>query len=91
MTIWRALHEQLLYIYNLQGVHGVPSDLPARENFCRCSVQRSAEHFVVSSALLTDEARFGRDIINIHNQHQWAGMPKVCMRTFQYYNAAAGI
>jgi hypothetical protein len=31
------------------------------------------KHFFVSSALFTDEARFGADgIRNIHNQHQWA-------------------
>jgi hypothetical protein len=55
----------------------MPSDFPARENFCRYFVQRSAEHFFVSSALFADEAHFGIDaIINIHNQHQWAGMPK---------------
>jgi hypothetical protein len=74
MTIWRALHEQLLYPYHLQrGQDHMPADFPARENFSRCFVQRSAEHFFVLSLLFKNEARFSRDeIINIHNQHQWA-------------------
>jgi hypothetical protein len=33
---------------------------------------RSAEHFFVSSGFFTDDALFGRDGIDIHNQHQWA-------------------
>jgi hypothetical protein len=34
---------------------------------------RSAENFFVLSVLFTDEERFGTDnVINIHNQHQWA-------------------
>jgi hypothetical protein len=50
----------------------MPADFPARENFCRCFVQRSAEHLFFSSVLFIDEARFGRgDIINIHYQQQW--------------------
>jgi hypothetical protein len=50
----------------------MPADFPARENICRCFVQRSADHFFLSSVLLIDEARFGIDgNINIHNQHQW--------------------
>jgi hypothetical protein len=49
----------------------MPADFPAREIFCH--VRRRAEHFFVSSAHFTDEARFDRDgIINIHNQHQWS-------------------
>jgi hypothetical protein len=52
----------------------MPSDFPARVDFCRCFLfQRSAEHFFVSLLLSTDEPRFGRDgIMNIYNQHQWA-------------------
>jgi hypothetical protein len=51
----------------------MPGGFPAREHFCRCFVQRSAEHFSVSSVPFTDEPRFGRDgIVSIHNQHQWA-------------------
>jgi hypothetical protein len=51
----------------------MPADFPARENFHRCFLQRSADYFFVPSVLLTDEAHFGRDgIISIHNQHQWA-------------------
>jgi hypothetical protein len=50
----------------------MPADFPWRENFCRCLVQRSAEHFFVPLVLFTEAARFGRGVINIHNQHQWA-------------------
>jgi hypothetical protein len=51
----------------------MPADFPARENCCRCFVQRSAEHFYVYSVPFTDEPHFGIDgIVNIHNQHQWA-------------------
>jgi hypothetical protein len=46
---------------------------PARKNFCRCLVQRRAEHLLPLSVFLTDEIRLGRDgIVNIHNQHQGA-------------------
>jgi hypothetical protein len=72
MSIWWVLHKQLLYTYNLQRVHGLmPSDFPARENFCGRFVQQNAEHFAVSSALFNEVARFGRD------EPQWAGTPKV--------------
>jgi hypothetical protein len=49
------------------------ADFPERGNLCRCFVQQSAEYFLALSVLFTDEACFSRDdIINIHNQHQWA-------------------
>jgi hypothetical protein len=73
MTIWRVLHEHLLYPCHLQPVqHLMPADFPMQENFYRCFLQQSAEHFFVSKVFFTDEAHFGTDaIINIHNQHQW--------------------
>jgi hypothetical protein len=73
MTIWRLLHE-VLFSYYLQRMQGLmPADFPAQEKFCRCFVQRSAEHFFASSVLFTNEARFDRDsIINIYKLHQWA-------------------
>jgi hypothetical protein len=73
MTIFRVLHERVLYPYHLQRVQGVmPADSPARENLCPCFVQRSAEFFFVLSVVFIVEARFGGDeIISIHNQHQW--------------------
>jgi 6-pyruvoyl-tetrahydropterin synthase len=68
MPILRVLHEQSPYPYHLRVQGFMPADFPTRENFCRCFVQRSAEHLFVSSELFTDEARFGRDsIMNIHN------------------------
>jgi hypothetical protein len=37
MTIWRALHKQLLYPSHLQRVQVLmPADIPARQNICRC-------------------------------------------------------
>jgi hypothetical protein len=51
----------------------IPADFPGRENISRYFVQRSADHLLLSSVLLTDEARFGKNgFINIHHQHQWA-------------------
>jgi hypothetical protein len=51
----------------------MPADSPARENFSRYFLQRSAEYIFVSSVPFTDEAYFGTEnIIIIHNQHQWA-------------------
>jgi hypothetical protein len=55
----------------MQGL--MPADFSGRENFCQCLVQRSDEHFFASSVLFTDEERFGKYVINIYNQHQWAG------------------
>jgi hypothetical protein len=74
VTIWRVLHEEMLYRFHLHRVQGfMPVDFPARDNFCWCFAQRSAENVFVSSVLFTNEAHFGRNcIINIHNQHQWA-------------------
>jgi hypothetical protein len=74
MTTLRELHEQLLYPHHLQRVWGLmPVDFPARENFRRCFLQRSADYIFVPSVPFTDESYFGTDgIIGIHNQHQWA-------------------
>jgi hypothetical protein len=41
----------------------MPADFPARVDFCRFFVERSAEYFFASAVLFTDEARFGRDDI----------------------------
>jgi hypothetical protein len=73
LLIWRVLHEQLYYPFHLQRAHGfMPVDFPRRENYSLCPVQRSDEHFYVSSALFKDEERFDSDgVHNIHNQHQW--------------------
>jgi hypothetical protein len=50
----------------------MPADFPAQDNFSRYFLQRSAEHFFVSSLLFTNEAHFDRDsIINIYKLHQW--------------------
>jgi hypothetical protein len=75
MTVWRVLHQQLLYPYRLQRVHGLcPADFPAREAFCQWFVHQCALNpLFVSSVLFTDEAAFTRNgIINFHNNHVWA-------------------
>ena len=36
MTVWRVLHENLLYPYHLQHVQGLSvADFPARRHFCK--------------------------------------------------------
>jgi hypothetical protein len=63
----------------------MPADFPARKNFYRCFIQRSAEHFFVSSVLFADEAPFGTDdIINIHNKHHWAEEYDTSRRQHQF-------
>jgi hypothetical protein len=57
----------------------MPADFLARENICRCFVQRNTENVYVLSVIFADEARFVIDcIINIHNQHQWAEEDSHC-------------
>lgn len=74
MTIWRVLHEQVLYPYNLQRVQCLLSaDFPARDAFYRWSVQQCADLSLVSSVPFADEAGFNRDgIINVDNNQLWA-------------------
>lgn len=74
-SVWRVLHEQLLYPYHMQRVQALkPQDLPRREAFCRWLVlkcERNAEF--IQKILFTDEAGFTRDgVVNFHNNHIWA-------------------
>jgi hypothetical protein len=64
----------LLYPHHLQLESGLlPDEFPAPENFGRCLVQQTVEHFFFSSVLFPDKARFrGESAINIHNKHQRA-------------------
>jgi hypothetical protein len=73
MTIWRALHEQVLYPYHLQKALGLtPADIPARKTLRQWFVQQCAKPLLLLSVSFSDEAGFGRDgIINLHNHHQW--------------------
>jgi hypothetical protein len=74
MTVWRVLHEQLLYPYHIQRVQALgPADFPLRLRFCQWFLQQAANPDFISSVLFTDEASFNRDgIINYHNNHEWA-------------------
>lgn len=73
MTVWRVLHEQLLYPYHLQRVQALgPADFPVRLQFCRWLYQEINNPFFLQSVLFTDEASFSRDgVVNFHNNHQW--------------------
>jgi hypothetical protein len=73
LTIWWALHEQVLYPYHLQKVQDLKSaDCPARKTLWQWFVQQCAEPPFLSSVSFSYAAGFGRDgIINLHNHHQW--------------------
>lgn len=74
-TVWRTLHENLLYPYHLQRVQGLlERDFEPRLQFCRWAlVQLATVLNFLSSVLFTDEANFNRDgITNFHNNHIWA-------------------
>ena len=74
MTIWRVLHENLLYRYHLQRVQGLSlADFPAPRHFCEWFIQQCVNPNFGATVLFTDEASFQRDqIVNFHNQHVWA-------------------
>lgn len=74
-TVWRTLHENLLYPYHLQRVHSLEEyDYAPRINFCRWLLQQTAQNpEFLSKLLMTDECCFTRDgILNFHNTHVWA-------------------
>lgn len=75
MTVWRVLHEQLLYPFHVQKVQALnPNDYPRRYEFCQWVINQLAVNPALSSTILyTDEACFTRDgIFNSHNLHHWA-------------------
>lgn len=74
-TVWRTLHENLLYPYHLQRVQCLrPEDYPRRVEFCEWLLQRHRQdQEFISKILFTDEATFTRrGIANYHNYHIWA-------------------
>lgn len=73
-TVWRVLHEQLLYPYHIQRVQALSvADYPARLNFCYWFLQQSADQAFAVTVLYTDEATFTKDgVTNLHNNHNWA-------------------
>jgi hypothetical protein len=74
MTVWRKLHENLMYPYHLQRVQGLSvADFPARRHLCEWFIQQCVNHNFNATVLFTDEASFQQDqIVNFHNQHVWA-------------------
>jgi Transposase. len=73
-SVWRVLHTNLLYPYHIQRVQPLlPRDFPARLDYCRWFLQKTAQNpNFTSKILFTDEATFSRDaIINFHNNHFW--------------------
>jgi hypothetical protein len=68
MTIWKVLHEPLLYPYQLRVQVLMPVDLRARENSDNVSF---CEVLIIS--LFHQRSLQMRDgNMNIHNKHQWA-------------------
>lgn len=74
-TVWRILHEMLLYPYHIQRVQALEEgDFPLRAQFCDWfEEQRVAVHYFEKKILFTDEAGFTKNgIFNFHNNHEWA-------------------
>lgn len=74
-TVWRILHEMLLYPYHIQRVQALEErDFPLRREFCNwLEEQRVAVENFEKRILFTDEAGFTRNgIFNFHNNHVWA-------------------
>jgi hypothetical protein len=59
-TVWRILHKDQLYPYNLQCVQGLkPEDLPRRARFCQWCLEQCVRHpQFLWKLLFTDEAMF---------------------------------
>jgi hypothetical protein len=74
-TVWRILHEDRLYPYNLQRVQVLnPDDLPLLVRFCQWCLEQCDRHRqFLWKLLFTDEAMFTPErIFNFHNVHIWA-------------------
>jgi hypothetical protein len=74
-TLWRILHEDRMYPYNLQRVQGLkPENLPRRVRFCQWCLEQCVRHpQFLWKLLFTDEAMFTWDgILYSHNVHIWA-------------------
>lgn len=74
-TVWRVLHENMLYPYHIQRVQGLlPRDFPQRLQFSRWILRKcTVDPEFLSRILFTDEAQFTRDgVVNYHNVHIWA-------------------
>lgn len=73
-TVWRILHEMLLYPYHIQRVQALEErDFHPRVEFCNWLEEtRVAVENFEKKILFTDEAGFTRNgIFNFHNNHMW--------------------
>ena len=73
-SVWRTLHEQLLYPYHIQKVQVLtPADFQKRREFSQWYINQTSESEVFSSLVLfTDETTFTRTgMFNTHNMHFW--------------------
>ena len=68
--VWRTLHAEGMYPYNVQRVHLGPGDFAQRLEFCKwLNGSRQLHPYI----LFTDEVQFNRDgVNNTHNCHVWA-------------------
>ncbi|CAG9815744.1 unnamed protein product [Phaedon cochleariae] len=74
-SVWRSIHEQLLYPYHVQRVQALkPQDLAPRLQYCNWLFDDCLQNpTFLESILFTDEAGFTRDgVFNFHNTHIWA-------------------
>ena len=73
-SVRRVLHTNLLYPFHIQRVQALlPTDFPARLEFCQWLLQKTAQNPNFKAKILfTDEASFSREAIrNFHNNHLW--------------------
>lgn len=73
-TVWRMLHEQLLYPYHFQRVQAMNADdYPRRRVFCQWFMHKVAQDRQFPNyVLFTEECTFTRGgMFNTHNLHYW--------------------
>lgn len=98
-TVWRVLHEDLLYPFKLQKVQALePGDFPLRMDCARWFLHKVVDSpNFLRKVFFTDEASFTREgIFNTRNNHVWAfeNPHAIVQRKFQHkfsVNVWAGI
>lgn len=74
-TVWRTLHEQLLYPFKCQKVQELhPGDYAQRLDLSRWVLHKQVEYpNFLKNVLFTDESTFSREgVFNVKNNHVWA-------------------
>jgi hypothetical protein len=70
--VWKILHEDLLYPYQIRVQALLPADYSSRVIFAQWYLQQCAFPNFEVSILFTDEANFSHDAtINHHNNQMW--------------------